>query len=335
MGGKIYQELLTNDDRRVHLHEILGHRLKSSGKLDLPNIEQYNKLSTNPGLRAVAYEMCRQIGFKPTGLKVMFDDDVIEAGFRVNAQSKAVYIDPRFIDHPYTCGAVLTLAVTAYAIELFGHEPPDRPFIEFATIETGLGLWILNALRPKSSLARRIYHSIDTSWFHNEGLRLESYSQKQYAERLVSYAHDNRVTPDSYLPHTNPDVKQLLPALITLRDGRYLPEIPIITKHKTATKALWTKILLVSLIGASGITFGIYVAATGSDSVHPEKARLQAHVEYLKLEHQKCQSDASDKLSQYDPNDLFLTRQVDSIKSRCESLRNQYNFTVDQLKLID
>ena len=179
MGGESFQQLLTDDDRRAYLHKLLGHRFKAHEQIQLPTLDQYNSLGSNEGLQTVGYEICRQLGFKPSGLRIRYSETSLSSGYAVDYASKIILINPHFKQHPYSSGAELALAITTYALQYLSHEVPDRAFAEFATIETGLGLWIVNALRPRLSLRQKIYHIIDSSWFHGEGVQAVSGEVRQ------------------------------------------------------------------------------------------------------------------------------------------------------------
>jgi hypothetical protein len=330
MGGESFQQLLTDDDRRAHLHTLLAHRFKAHEQIQLPTLEQYNNLHSDEGLKAAGYEMCRQLGFKPSGLKIHYGEDLLQSGFSVTHTSKTILISPLFKQHPYACGAELVLAVVSYVLEHLAHRLPDRDFTEFATIESGLGLWIVNALRPQLSLRQKIFHLLDSSWFHSEGIQLVAYSPKQYVERFVSYTHENHITADTYLPYVLPRVRYLFPEFILSQSARHLPEATVSLHHKRSANLLWLKIILISLITACGISLGVYISASQPDQVNPEIERRHQIAQDLKKSYDECQNEASKQQSTFDPNDLFLTRQVDDTKTRCESLRNQYNYAVDQ-----
>ena len=258
MGGES-QQLLTDGDRRAHLHDLLGHRMIATQRLLLPTLAQYNNLGSNSGLRTAAYDMCRQIGFKPGGLTIKYAGKTLVTGYQVDSNAKTILIDPQLATHPYSCGAIIALAVVAYAIEHFGHEVPTRSFTEFATVETGLGLWIVNALRPRLSLRQKLYHNIDTSWFHKDGIQLESYSNRQYVERVISFAHENHVAADTYLPYVLNRVRYLLPEFVLSQSNRYLPESPVSLAHRKSANILWAKVLLIALIVTSGVVFCLLV----------------------------------------------------------------------------
>lgn len=329
MAGE-FQQLLTDDDRRAHLHKLLGHRLKAAGKLQLPTLAHYQHMGTDDGLRTAGYDMCRQIGFKPNGLKIKYGTVALVDGYAIDRQNKTVVIDPQLALHPYHAGATLAMGTLAYVVGHVGDGAPSKSFVEFATIEAGLGLWLVNALKPRVSIRQKLYHLIDSSWFHSEGIQLVSYSQRQYVERVASFAHENRIAADTYLPHVLRRVRYLFPAFILAQSQRHLPEAPATLIHRKSANQLWLKVLLVALILTSGVIFGTYIIATRPAPTNPEIEELQKSISELKRAYESCKNTASQQQSTYDPNDLFLTRQIDETKSRCESLRNQYNYTVDQ-----
>ncbi len=330
MGGESFQNLLTDEDRHAHLHKLLAHRFKAHEQIQLPSLEHYNILGADEGLQSVGREMCRQLGFKPNGLKIHYGNEPLGSGYQVDYPSKTLLIDPQLKKHPYSSGAELVLAVTAFVLEYFSREAPDRAFIEYATIETGMGLWVVNALRPQLTFKQKIYHLLDTSWFHSEGIQLVAYSPKQYVERFVSFTHGNHITIDAYLPHVLSRVRYLFPDFVLSHSARYLPEAAVTLQHKRSANLLWVKVTLVALIMTSGIVFGVYALNNEPTPVNPEIARQHKIAAELKKSYADCQDQASRQQSTYDPNDLFMTRQIDNTKTRCESLRNQYNYAVDQ-----
>jgi len=274
--------------------------------------------------------MCRQLGFKPNGLTVQYGKASIRTGYVVDHDSKTILIDPKLKQHPYSSGAELALAITAYVLSHLSHETPDKGFTEFATIETGLGVWVINALRPRLSWRQKLYHLIDSSWFHSDGIQLDAYSPRQYVERFVALAHEKHIATDTYLPHVLSQVRYLFPQFVQTQSERYLPDARAVLRHRRSANLLWVKAILIALIIASGIVLGILALSSSPEPVNPEIARQQRIAHELKEAYTKCQNEASKQQSMYDPNDLFLTRQIDDTKTRCESLRNQYNYAVDQ-----
>lgn len=322
--------LLTNDEQRAKLDSLLGHRFVERGQLMMTSTSDYNSLTSNEGVTKLAHEMCRWLGMKPNGLSASFARSKTTDLYEVDLKHKQITIDPRYTDHPYAAAGLLALAISHFFIEKYDHEVPDHSLIEFATIETGLGLWVANSLQPRLSRRQKIYHMIDGSWFHSEGLQLRSYSSQQYVDAVTQYAHDNRVAPESYLPHLLRRVRHLFPRFATNTSNIYLPSSNSTVKHQRAANLLWAKIILTACILASGCVVGIYAITTKSPDTSAAEQQSRQSIAIIKNSYDECIDKASEQQSSYDPNDIFMTRQIDATKSQCQSLRNEYNAAISR-----
>jgi hypothetical protein len=320
--------LLTDGERAAKLEFLLADKLAERGKLQLPQTRQYNQLNNDAGLLVVAKDMCRWLGTKPHGLHVRYSKTS-----DVTISENTISIDQRYADHPYAAGALLAIGVLMYYVERYDHAVPERSFIEYASLHTGLSLWVLNALQPRPSLAEKLYHAIDGRWFYTQGLQLEHYTAKQYAEQLVAYAHSNRIGPDTYLPGVNQQSAHLLPLFTLQASRRRLTDPEQILHHRSMAKQLWLKVSLIALIFAvmtTVLTYSITQRATGVSDV---QRRDETSLKIMKQNFESCLQKVSDKQSTYDPNDLFMTRQIDASKAHCSSLRNEYNYALDQYQV--
>lgn len=335
MGGvTTNQQLLTDEARRAHLHALFGHRFTMQGKLQLPELADYNGLETSAGLKDLGIEICRWIGLKPSGLDIQFSETALSQGYKTDLKSKQIRVNGAYKRHPYSCAALLTLAIISYAIEKAQHSAPNRELVELASIELGTGLWILNALEPKTRYHHKLYHLLDSSWHEREIISLQSFSSTQYVEAVVQYAHENRVPADEYIPHIPKRNQKLLPAFTASQSNRHLPESRMTVQHKKNARIFLIKIIVASLVIASAISVAIYAASIRATGNNPRAEQQLQVIDRLRKQHTDCLADASRQQSTYDPNDLFLTRQIDATKARCESLRNQYNYAIDQYNLI-
>lgn len=324
---------MTNDAMRAHLHKLFSHRLTMQGKLQLPQLTNYNHLETDEGLSQLGYEICRWIGLKPNGLVIKFSETYLSSRYKTNTESKQVFVDGAYKKHPYSCAAILSLSLIDYAIEKAQHSEPSIELVELASIELGTGLWILNALQPKVQHHHKMYHLIDSSWHDREIISLSSFSTAQYVEAVVQYAHSNRIPADEYLPHIPKRNQSLLPPFTAGQSNRYQPESHATKEHKKAARTFLLKVIIASLVIASALSFAIYAASIKYDKSSPKNQDQFRNMELLRGQYSICLSNASKQQSEYDPNDLFMTRQIDATKAQCESLRNQYNYAVDQYKL--
>ncbi len=319
---------LTDEGRQAKLDELLAGRFRQRGKLHLPTTTQYNSLNTNDGLLTVCKDMCRWLGVKPNGLQVVFGN--ISTNF--DYTNDTIIINQRYKSHPYAVGAFLALATVTYFVQRYNNDSTDRLFIEYAALHSGLGIWVLNALQPKTSRPEALYTAIDGRWFHTEGISLQLYSSSQFASQVASFAHSNRIAPESYLPQVSPRSRHLLPALMQTASTRSLSEPDIVVYHRREARRLWTKIWLVVGIFALVTTVGVYYVAQRKPSTDPIQIQARQSLDIIKESVDACVKKASDQQSSYDPNDLFMTRQIDATKSRCESQRNQYNYALGEYR---
>lgn len=320
--------MLTDEERRVKIQSLLAHRHRPLSALQLPTTRDYDNLATEEALTQLAHEMCRSLGFKPNGIKVVFGT-FSEPSYKVIVKDKQLTLSALYRNHPYTLAGLLAMAVCEYFIEHFDRQKPDQALVEFATIEAGLGLWVCNALKPKLTFHTKLYHLVDSNWFHVEGLVLTHYTPLQFMTAVTAFAQEHRVLEEEYVPHILERCRYLLPTFITSRYQHFLPESSTVVKHHASARQFLIKLILLALIFAAGISFGIYTLNARQDPNAHAKQNQLAAIAILKESYDACQKTASEQQSKYDPNDLFLTRQVDATKARCESLRNEYNTAIN------
>ena len=324
--------LLTDEERAAKLDSLLEDRFTERGTLQLPQTSDYNRLTTDNGLKTVAYEMCRHLGVKPNRLRVVFSTD--STNQNVSFANNTITIDQTYRNHPYITGALLALGVIEYFIERYDKHSPDSALVEYATIHTGLGLWILNALTPRLSIRESLYHVLNGSWHNREGMQLESYKPDQYAHNLAAYAHDNRIAPEIYIKNVTARSRYLMPSFAIKQSSLSLPEPDAIQHHRKLANILWVKIILIGLIIAIALTASLYLWSQQKPIDSARQADDLQALQIIKHSFDACEKKASTQQSSYDPNDLFMTRQVDATKSRCESLRNEYNYALDQYQTL-
>lgn len=322
--------LLTDEERRVQLQKLYGHRLTKPGKLHLPTAATYDSLTTDEGLHKLFTEFCRWLGFKPEKVQVYFSTHTTSYA----SDNSQIVIGQAYQRHPYAAGALLALATLDHFIERYSHAVPDRVTLEFASLESGLSLWVLNGLRPKLSWAQSIYHVLDASWVHREGIRLENYNPAQYAHEIADYAQRNRLPTEEYITHVSKQRRHLLPKHVSLSILPALPEPTIALQHQKAARQLWLKLLLIVSIVTAVICLGIYLWAGRHPAVSARQLEDQKALEVMKSSYDACAEKATQEQNTYDPNDLFLNRQIEATKGRCESLRNEYNYALDQYQKI-
>lgn len=318
---------LTDEDRSAKLEALFGHRYTGHGSLFTPSTAIYNNLHTDEELNKLLKEMCRFTGIKPNGLHAELTNDTNQA-YSVDIAAKKIYIAKQYRLHPYALGALLALAVVSYAVQRHDKAPATQSFVSYASVHLGLGLWIINGLKPAIRLHAKIYHLIDMSWVQAEGITPPGYTNLQYMQQFTAYTQNHKIAAESYLPYILKRSRHLLPSAITAKSARYLPHSQTTARHLRAAKLLWVKIILIGLIIAAGSAISLYLVTQNNTSSRDSSPEMNT-ITQLRDSFNACQDEATLLLSTTDPNDIFAARQADAIKSRCESLRNQYNSAVD------
>ncbi len=171
---------------------------------------------------------------------------------------------------------------------------------------------------------------MDASWVHREGIRLEQYNGPQYAHEVAAYAQRNRLPIEEYITHISKQHRHLLPEHVSSFKLPGLPEPNITLQHQKAARQLWLKVVTIVSIFAATACLGIYLWTSRQPEVSAKQLEDRKALEIMKSSYNACTNKAKEEQNTYDPNDMFLNRQVDATKSRCESLRNEYNYALDQ-----
>lgn len=324
-GVALQSKILTDEERRVKLLHVIGNKLQEPGKLHLPTSRVYNQLTGDTGLQQLCKEYCRWLGIKHETITVSYGKTL-----SYDVTDDAIKISDAYRAHPYGSAALLCLATLSYYLKKYTHETPTQAEIEFATIETGLGLWILNGLKPRLSKSQSLYHFIDTTLVHNEGITLSDYSPSYYANKIVEYAHEHRIPSEEYIGHINKKTQHLLPNHLYASSKMSLPDPDIIHALSHNSRILWIKTILIVIMIAIVACLSLYFWSASKPITNAEMAENEKALRVVKSSYDSCIQVANTQQNSYDPNDLFMTRQVDATRARCESLRNEYNYALDQ-----
>lgn len=322
--------LLTNDERRAYIQKVLGHRLQQPGLFLLPTTHLYDTLPTDTGLQDMLFEICRWLGIKPNGLTVEYAD--IASDFTTNQTS--IQIAASYRNHPFVAGSAVCLAVLSHALLRHTGSAPDSHLVELASLETGLGIWVLNGLSPKQSYFQNVYHAVSGDWHYREGIKLTSYQNAQYAHVLAEWAHAKRIPVEEYVSHIRGSNRYLLPQHIATSILPSLPEPTLIRRRRFVSRMFWVKLFLIVGITALAISVAAYVWSARHPAVSAKQREQEQSLRILRSSFDACILKVTGQRNTYDPNDLLLARQLEATQSRCESLRNEYNYALNQYQAI-
>ncbi len=320
--AKKVELLVTDTERTTKLHELLGKRFTNHGQLLLPTFGQYEALTSDEGLLALTKDMCRWLGYKPRSLHVRFG--VVTNSSHAHVEPDLITINQDFKNHPLVTGGILARAVIEF-VAGHHHFIADERFIEVNTIESGLGLWLINAFQPKASKREKLYHLLDSTWLQHEGLQLQTMSVAEYLRQFTIFTSVNHLFPEDYGRNISKRSSHLLPATSSATKITPMLEPSTTLTHVKNANGLWLRIgLLASTLAIVCIT-GVVLWTQRNTPIPHDQTRDSASLRVIKSSLSDCIQMASDQQSKLDPNDLFMTRQIDATKARCESLRNQYN----------
>lgn len=322
---KATELLVTDAERTTKLHELLGSRFSNHGQLFLPTFPVYESLNTDEGLQQLAKDFCRWLGYKPSQLTVAYRP--VTNGRNAVVDAASIIVNSEFRDHPLVTAGILSLAVLQFVIEHHHYIPDDR-FIEVASIESGLGLWVINAFQPKRTKREKLYHMLDGNWLQLEGLQLNAISQGEYLRSFTLYTSANRHFPEEYGRSISKRTLHLLPSTPSTAQIIPLSEPSSTRAHIKGANGLWMRIIVLSLIVAALAIFTLLFVSQRSRPINFDETRDAQALLTIKTSWDNCIKQAATQQNTYDPNDLFMTRQIDATKTRCESLRNQYNEAV-------
>lgn len=312
-------QTLTSDERKQVINDALGDRFEHSGKLLLPDYATYEGLTSDEGLSNAGKKLLRWIGVKPRRLTISYTD--LQNSSQYSIDEHAIRINRKFIEHPHAAGGVLALAVIDFILQ---QKNPDIATKEYATLQLGLGLWVLNALKPRLSLAETTLHILDASWHALEGIQLGHYTNNEYARAFTGYVWDNRLPVDSFEKGCSERTRYLL-GNSAQHLTKSISEPTATIAHRHAARLYAVKLLLTGIIIAGTLCVLLLLLAVHQHTDTQQQEADFAHVTALQEQLNTCLNEAQQAQDNYNPDDFDSAEYVESEKLRCQSLRNQYD----------
>jgi hypothetical protein len=184
-------------------------------------------------------------------------------------------------------------------------------------------------MQPRRTRREKLYHMLDGNWLQLEGIQLQAMSSGEYLRQFEIFTSIHHLFPEEYARSVSKRSLHLLPNTPSSEKLIPMPEPSATLTHIHNANMLWTKIILLSLIVSVAVVSGIFLLGERPPQTLQDQQRDSESLRVIKASLDECTQHASDQLSNYDPNDIFMARQVDATKTRCESLRNQYNSSLD------
>lgn len=317
--------LLTEEERLAEFERLFG-QYQNKGKIFEPTVDFYNGLNNVEGLLAGAKALYRWLGIKPYQLHVEF------VGSNSTSNSGHITIPDAYQSQPYEVGALLAQAVIKHILEHRKQYDTDELFMGFATIQCGFGLLVLNGLERKPYKLLRMLG-------YNKGagapLQLTAFSTHDYANGVIEYASLYKTDLVQHIAYMTRSTQSLLSKALTLRT-RHIAT-PKAVHSDNQNRLLWkVHALLLTLLVLIPVSTALYVWMQRPDQPSTAMVAQYQKLSSLEIAYNSCATEAQRQQNTYDQNDIFMQRQIDATLVRCASLRNQYNYEVDQYnKLVE
>lgn len=295
--------LLTHEEQLAKLEELFGS-YENKGKCFEPTVGFYDLLANEEGLSVAAKQLYQWLGLKPYRVHISYADTTPES-------PSTIHLPTYYVDKPYEAGALLAVAVLRHVLTQRKHYEPDELFLEFASVHCGFGIVVLNGIvTDKDCLG---------------------YSAADYAETLLEYAQVYQGDLSLHIAAMTPPTQELLTSALHLKHHHIaVPKVVIRQQRMKAAKRFKLG------LGLTGVAI-VFGTASFVWLQRPSKISEAASLQYqkalaLRQEHGNCAKEAQTMQNTYDLNDIFMQRQVDAKLVECLSLKNQYNYEVDQYK---
>lgn len=316
-------QILTTEDKEALFQRLFGDRLLHDGKLYVPNVEFYNLIKDDAGLTHAAKLLCRWIGIKPYRLSVHFTNSTTPSN-----DPTRIYVPAEYREFPYQTGALLTLGVIRH---LLAHRDSsvnyDEGFVEFTSLRLGLGIVVLNGLHGRRSLIDHLHRIVRLHWYVHNDIQLAAYRPSEYGSELLAFARTYRIPAEGWYAYVSNEARALLP----LR----LPHTPHVRplferQHRRAAHHWWTRLWLGALVLALLIATSVYVLAQRAPSISKAQAERYETIQVLSNAFRTCERAVRQQQNTADLQDIYADMSVNAAKSRCQSIRNKYNYLVTQ-----
>lgn len=313
------EALLTHEAKLAKFQKIFGEKLTHRGKLFRPTVEFYNRFENDYELTESAKVIYKWLGYKPYKVSAAFSE-----GNDIRVSQDHIEIPKYYQDFPYQAAACLSLGILRQLIIFrLSYDEADDSFIEFASIESGLGIAILNGLHGKRSFFSLVNHSLHMRWSAHHDISLSDFSANEYANSLVDYAVMYRLPAEAWYPYISNEARALLP--VKLKHAPHAHPITI-RRHKRESTRWWTKLWLIATI--AGVLFSLVGFLLSQFAPQPSPAAVQhGHIlAILEDSVRICDKAVKEQQNNANLNDIFNDMSINETKSRCQSLRNKYNY---------
>ena len=319
------QALLTVEAKIAKIKQLLPEHDHRS-RFFLPDDTFYVAPLNNKGLRSMAMPLCAWVGFKRVGGQFYFtgpSND--ESWFEITESGPAIFINRRFRRNPYAVAALLSKCLMQYYVEYRKHlvlkdYREQQELIALAVVYSGLGLIGLNYTHSFwQEQYPKLYYLVHRSHSHSK-------TTMQYAKFTQNYAQENGLVFKSLLKYVCPWAWPYF----SRTNSHSIRGADYVEAEKKKARNAYIGLVGSILFVISGSILSGYVLSQRPRLLPASLSNQKEEIEILRNSYELCSGTVAKKEKIYDTTDMFIERSIEADQTRCNSLRNLYNYRVDQ-----
>lgn len=311
-GGKVvHVKLLTHADKIRKIEELFYAR-HHSADIFLPNDEFYGHIVTAEDPERMADQLFKWLGIKHRSVKFHIDpnqEQLLTYSYQKNTSQ--ITLGLQVLEDPLLCGAAVAhgiihhLLIGRAKISL-GDNEEDETLADLGTIYAGFGVLILNSLESKD-------------------VPLGSMGVANYAGEFMDYCYEHRVVNSVWQSYVLPGVAaEHLPSKLSAKRLK-----PFIRNRLNMQRTRKRKLVLGLTAFAVIYLSAMFFALTRPSGLSHEMQEKRDSIAVLKAQIEQCQNTVEYKQQKWDQSDIFIQRQIDADKTRCDSLTSRYNYELN------
>lgn len=301
------------------IEEHVVHHMPDYGSLMALSSRDYDALNSEHGVQALITKTYRWLGSKPTKVTVTKDQ-------KSTPSSHTFIINPYDQEQPYVLASHAVLfALKNTLIKRLGN-PVSDDMLEIASIQTGLGLIVMNALvTPDTAL--HLWHHGKRSGSHHI-YHLQTMTVSAYAEELATYAHTHTIRAQTLLAGLHKATHQHMPKYYTHHQVAPLAAPNLVVHKQRHARFALIRVSLLALLIALISCIGIYL-----NSQQPYRPSTEARdqfnkIQSLEYQYNYCKNYLQEQQNNYNQSDISTESNLAQLAQDCDSLKKQYNYHV-------
>ena len=302
------------------------------GQTFIPEKIFYQTNEATADIEAMCHLLCDWLGIKRTTATAGFSDELgtVSSTYTLKAKKPHILVDGNLAEAPIVCAALVAHQLVHYYLHqvcrlMLTDEQQNEELADLATIWLGFGVLIMNGT-AKVAHTKRISNKHPAAVIPLCG----QYNASQYATEFLGYTHNYAIELDGIGGSLLPQVASFAPAPLkhAMYDSSHVQAYVADAKSKRLVRRT-EKILLVAGIIAAIAGFAWYKSVQPH---HLTASQVSAYdsLKLLQRQYEICQKSVSEKQQTLAQDDIFTDRVIEQDRSRCESIRNTYNYRVDE-----